>query len=315
MIKFLNPEILNYTPLIIVFSISLFIYILYNRRKTIKLIKVHDNWMWYVFQILKILAIITLFISLSLPVEVGIVYKKLYTGFGREDISSIIYNLTALHVILIDESKSMLYIDNREDNITRFEYALNFTKKYLNSLAEHDQVMIVGFSEDARKICIGNASYCRSQLYKLSPGKKYTGLNTALGYIYSYVTAAQYPAVIVIVSDGAYNYGGDPYDTIVHINKTGYPVLFVRIGLDRRANGLVQRLESSNIKVISVNQFTEKLIDQLAQDASREMRVKAFIAKKILEVKISYEDMNPYPTVALIVSSLVLFIVSRLEGY
>lgn len=313
MIRFLNPWILNYLYMAIILGTIFFLYAYLNRRKLLKLIRTTDSIYWYIIQFLKILALILLFTSMSIPVASHIVEKYVPASPYSPEILNIVANITALHIIIIDESKSMLYTD--QSNITRFEQAINFTIKYLRSLSNIDKVMIIGFAEEPRKICIGTPIFCLNKLSELEPGKEYTSISTAIGYAYTYANAAQYPAVIVIVSDGAYNKGGDPYDAIIEVNKSGYPVLFVRIGLDPRANNLILRLKESNIKTISVNDFTTNLIDELAKEASREMRIQAFIARKVLEVKVLYEEIDPTPTLALLVSSLILLLITRIEGF
>ncbi len=313
MIKPMYPWILDYTYIVLAVFISLFIYIAIRRRRVLKTVKAKDSILWYIVQIVKIVALILLFIALSVPVEIHTTYKEVQGLIEKNKVSSLVKNMTALHVLIVDESKSMLYTDGT--NITRFTHALKFINNYLNALSKSDKVMIIGFAEYPRKICVGNITYCRSMLYKLEPGKKYSSISAAIGYAYTYVSASQYPAVFVIISDGAYNAGGDPYETIYQVNQSGYPVLFVRVGLDRRANKLETELESSNILVINVNQFTEKLVKQLAKNAARELRVEAFIAKKLLEIKVLYHDINPYPTVSLLLGGLILFTISRIEGY
>lgn len=313
MIKLLHPEMTNIMIIIIPILTLLYIYVYSRRRTLLKLLNQRDNILWHIIQASKIASIILLLLASTLPVSVQTIQFTVHGNPEETEIKRVMYNITALHVLLIDESKSMQYTDGT--NITRFVRALNFTYRYMNYLSPKDKLLIIGFSEYPRKICLGNITFCHPKLLELSPDKRYSDLSAALAYAYSYVTASQYPAIIVIVSDGAYNEGGDPYDEIVSINKSGYPVLFVRIGLDKRADQLVEELTASNIYVININQFTEKLLNKLTEDAARQMRLEAFISKKLLEVKVSKEVVYPYPTIYLLVASLVLFLASRIEGY
>ena len=134
---------------------------------------------------------------MSVPVYSHVVEKYVPASTSSPQVISVLANLTALHVLIIDESKSMLYTD--QGNTTRFQEALNFTIKYLSSLSKNDKVMIIGFAENPRKICIGTPKYCMLKLSKLEPGKEYTSISTAIGYAYTYADAAQYPAVFVIL--------------------------------------------------------------------------------------------------------------------
>lgn len=313
MIKLLHPEMINFTLITAPLLIFLYIYVYFKRRYLLKLLRQKDNILWHIIQFFKIASIILLLVASAFPVYVETIRFTVRGDPEETEIKRIMYNMTALHVLIIDESKSMQYTDGT--NITRFVRALNFTYEYMNYLSPKDKLLIIGFAEYPRKICLGNISHCRSKLPELAPDKSYSDLSAAIAYAYSYVTASQYPAVIVIISDGAYNEGGDPYDQIVSINKSGYPVLFVRVGLDRRADQLVNKLIASNIYVININQFTEKLLNKLTEDAARQVRLEAFISKELLEVVVSKEIVNPYPAVYLLVASLVLFLISHIEGY
>jgi len=313
MIRYTYPWVFDYLYIVLITLGIVLGYTIYRRRKLLKIINVRDNIWWYLIQLSKIASITLLFISASLPIMVRSVTQTTTGAVDKEEVSTIVANMTALHVLIVDESKSMLYRD--ETNITRYERALDFVKMYLSSLSPYDQVMIIGFAEYPRKICIGNATQCMLKINDIVAGKKYSSISTAVGYAYTYVSAAQYPAVFVIVSDGAFNAGGDPYEAIRSINSSGYPVLFVRVGFDQRANDLMNRLETSGIKVIYVNQFTQSLIQKLVAEASRELRVEAFITKRLLEIKIVREETDPSPTFILISTSFLLFIASRLEGY
>ncbi len=313
MIKLLHPEIIPYIIPLIIALILAYLYVYMKRRRILRITMNKDHILWHVIQLLKITSIILLLIAAAMPVHIGKVEQVVPGNPEKTEIRNIIYNITALHVLLIDESKSMMYKDNT--NTSRYILALNFTYEYLKHLSPKDKLLIIGFAEYPEKICLGNITYCKIRLSQLRFDKRFTDISDALAYAYSYVTAAQYPAIIVIISDGAYNEGGDPLNDIVSINKSGYPVLFVRVGLDPRADKLVNELINSKIYVINANEYTEKLIHDLARDAAQKLRLEAFIAKKLLEVKITREVIDPYPTIILLILGLATYVSSRIEGY
>lgn len=289
-----------------------------KRRGLTRLIGVKESWLWYVIQSLKILALLSFIVASGVPVR-SVIAEKIVQGMVEsEKLYSIVENLTAVHVIIVDESRSMLYTDG--SNYTRFQYALKFIESYLDQLYPGDQVLIIGFAKDPVKICVGNASTCRGELEKLNPTKRYSNLSGALSYAYNYAEASQYPAIFVVVSDGVYNYGGDPYNVFLFVNQSGYPVLFVRVGLDHRANEFVSKLTTSGFKVFNINPHVEEAMDReslmkLVSRTVRELRTEAFIRRRLLTIKIPVEERDLAPTLTLLVVGLVAYLTSRTEGF
>lgn len=319
MIKFLYPNL----PILLLATLLppvllLLLFSILKRRNLTRLIGVKDSWLWYTIQSLKIVALISLILASGVPVRTYTVEKVVYGTVESEKLYSIVENLTAIHVIIVDESYSMLYTDG--SNYTRFHYAMRFIENYLNHLHPSDQVLIIGFAKDPVKICLGNVSTCRGELRRLNPTKRYSNLSGALSYAYSYAEASQYPAILVVVSDGAFNYGGDPFNTILFINQSGYPVLFVRVGLDRRANDLVAKLVTNGFRVFNVNQYVEETMDKeslmkLISRTIRELRTEAFIRRRFLTIKIPVEEMDLTPTIVLLALGLLTYVTSRIEGF
>lgn len=312
MIKLLNPLALKYLYISIGFCIVIFIYLTIRRRRFVKQLGLSDSIYWYIIQLFKVMGIILLVLAMTIPVSIHIREKHLPLEELSPEVKSILENLTTLHVLIVDESLSMLYIE--EANTSRYNYVVEFIEEYLKQLPINDIVLITGFAEDSRIICVGKPSYCIGKLSEIKPGRNYTNIDEALGYAKTYADASQYPSVFIVVSDGVYTKGGDPINTVLFINET-YPVLFVRIGLDPRANNLVLRLQETGIRVLSINRYTKLTIFQQLPRIVEEMRIQSFITKKILEIKTIYEDTDPYPTLLLITTSCLLFVASRIEGF
>lgn len=312
MISLFNPNTLIYVYVATIVFIAIFIYVAIRRRYFIKQLGLSDNTYWYIIQLLKIIALVLLVFAITTPVSIQIREKYLPIEELNPEIKTVLKNLTVLHVIIIDESLSMLYTD--EYNIPRSNYSIEFVRKYLEYVQNNDIAMIISFAEEPRIICTGKSSFCNELLIRIRFGKNYTDIVKAIYYAKVYADASQYPSVFIIVSDGAHNRGGDPVEAITSINKT-YPVLFTRICFDPRANYLIYKLQESGLKVISLNMYTKQSIYNQLPDIINDLRLKSFIAKKILEVKTIYEEADPYPTLFLLITSCVLIIVSKIEGF
>lgn len=318
-IKILYPE----TTLILALSvlptaIILTYFSAVKRRVMLRMIRVKDSPLWYLFQSMKILSLILLILASGVPVNTYRVVKQMDVNVEERKLQDIIANLTVLHVVLIDESYSMSYVDI--SNMTRFELAARFVENYLNALHNRDHILLIGFAKEPRLICYGNVSVCRDRLKELSPTRRYTNIAGAITYAYTYVEASQMPAVILVVTDAAFTYGGDPYEAIFIVNKTGYPVVFVKIGFDNRGDRLVSDLVSSGIKVLYINKYVTESIDpgllsKVMKDTVKELRGEAFVRRRYIVMNIPVEEKDITPTIAMLLISLVVFLLTRFEGY
>lgn len=312
MISLLNPNALTYTYIALAVYVAVFAYLAIRRKKFIKRIGLSDNIYWYIIQFAKITAAIILVSAMSMPVSARIYEKHLPLEELNPGIRNILENLTVLHVVIVDESISMLYMD--ENNVQRSIFAFEFIENYLKNTPFNDIVLIIGFADKPRTICVGKPSYCLKMLGEIKPGRNYTDIVEAVDYAKKYADASQYPSIFVIVSDGAHNRGGDPVETLTSVNKT-YPVLFTRIDLDPRANSIVLKLQENGIRVFSMNKYTRLLIAEKLPSTIHDLRLVSFISKRLLEVRTTYEDYDPYPTMLLLITSCILLVASRIEGF
>ena len=313
MIELLNPSMIYLVPVVSVIALTLYILAYREKKKITQATGSVIDYKWHIIQVLKVLALILIVIASTVPVQEKMIEENVIGQFTPEELKRHVFNISALHVILVDISRSMSYKD--EDNTTRLEIALDFVKTYLNLLSRNDLVMLIEFAKEPRRICIGNVSVCISSVNKIRGYENYTSITNALVYAYDYAKAAQVPAIFVIVSDGAYNYGGNPIDSIVMINKSGYPVLFVRVGLDPRANDFVTELEANNIKILNANKYTFNSLRETIMHLSWELKVDAFARKGNVQVIVEKKEFDPYPTLVLVALAAILFIASRIEGY
>ncbi|MEM4431737.1 MAG: VWA domain-containing protein [Desulfurococcaceae archaeon] len=318
-IKILYPEVILILALSTIPPAIILTYLsAVKRRNVLRMIRVVDSPIWYFLQALKILSLSLIIIASGVPVNTYMVVKELDVGVAGRKLQDITVNLTALHVFLIDESYSMNYTDGF--NITRFELAIRFVENCLNMLNDNDKVLLIGFAKEPRLVCYGNVSQCRVMLREFSPSRRYTDIAGALSYAYTYVEASQMPALIVVVTDAAYNYGGNPYEAIVMVNKTGYPVIFVKVGFDNRGDRLVSDLVSSGIKVLYVNpnvieSVEQSRLNEIIKNTIRELRGEAFIRRRFITMNLQVEEKDISPTLFLVSIALIIFLLTRLEGY
>ncbi len=217
--------------------------------------------------------------------------------------------LPVAHVILIDVSKSMSY---QEGGVTRLELAKEFVADYLKYLGPRDRVVVAVFCGNVTTYCRGYARECLLNITGVSCCCRYTAIGDAIAYAIGNYRATDMPNVIVVVSDGANNYGGDPVDAALVANESRLPVVFIRVGVDPRANELIARLKDANVKVFSVNQFSFDMIDDIAKEAFREAKFSALKASG--KAFIIVEDYDFTPIDILLVATIALLIVIGLEG-
>uniref|UniRef100_A0A7C4D9B4 VWA domain-containing protein n=1 Tax=Staphylothermus marinus TaxID=2280 RepID=A0A7C4D9B4_STAMA len=312
MISFLNPDALIYVYIVLAIYSIVFIYLAFRRKRFMKLIGLKDSLHWYLIQFIKLTALILIVLALSTPVSIHLREKYFFVEEIGSEFKNVLENLTVLHVLIVDESLSMLYTDG--NNNSRINYAIDFIEKYLKHVSLNDLVMITGFAENSEIKCIGRSSYCLEKLSSIRAGRNYTDIAGAIDFAKTYADASQYPSVFVIISDGVHNKGKDPFEKIISV-KEYYPVLFVRIGLDPRANNFVFRIQESGVRSVSMNVYTNQTVLQQLPIIIDELRLESFIAKKILRIKTMYEEYEPYPILFLLLTSCVLIIISRIEGF
>lgn len=318
-IKILYPEtILVLSLSVLPTAIILTYFSAVKRRVLLRMIRIKDSQLWYLFQSMKILSITLLIIASGVPVNTHRVIKQMDVNVEEKRLQEIIANLTVLHVVLIDESYSMNYMDIA--NTTRFELATRFVESYLDALHSNDQVLLIGFAKEPRLVCYGNVSACRDKIGEFSPSRRFTNIAGAITYAYTYVEASQMPAVILVVTDAAFTYGGYPYEAISIVNKTGYPIVFVKIGFDNRGDRLISDLVSSGIKVLYVNKYViepiePQLFNRIMKETVRELRGEAFTRRKYILMNIPVEEKDISPTIAMLLTSLLVFLLTRFEGY
>ncbi len=258
-------KLLNYEPLILIPLVYTILYILVYRSNRVlnRLVNIMsgsvNNFLRNTLLVCKLLIPLLIILILAKPV---IVYNERIPINVETDVLKYNNKLPVEHIVLLDISKSMSYMEGAS---TRLDLAKDFIKKYLENLGSKDSVSIVLFSGNVTLYCRGYASDCINNVSSIEGFEKYTAIGDAVTYAVGRSKASGTPSVIVVVSDGANNYGSNPVNAIIDANESKAPVVFIRVGLDPRANGLVSRLRDHGFKVYSINDFSYNIINETIQ--------------------------------------------------
>jgi Mg-chelatase subunit ChlD len=196
----------------------------------------------------------------------------------------------ALHVILVDNSRSMGYRDGPRE---RIEVARGFIESYLSQLNSSERVEVYSFSSTARLLCSGSPLDCLAALEGLDASERYSAVGTALGVGVARVEAADEPALVVLVTDGASNYGPDPRDVARGIAaSTGgsVPVAVVRVGSDPRAGALEEAAAIMGARLYEAGSSAGDVIEDLAGEVYVSVKYEALEARASTRVQVESRD-------------------------
>ncbi len=211
-----------------------------------------------------------------------------------------------LHVVVLDVSRSMTYPLGPG---TRFDAAREVLKRYLSSLPGGDRVHLAVFSSSARPVCQGAPSECLEALGRVEAGERYTAVGDALLYAASVARASALAPVIVLVSDGASNYGSDPVQVAEALRGEGLPAVLVAVG-DR---GVLPRVaEALGARLFTVDEFTAAAAGSLAERAAAEARYSGLAARG--EAYVEEVRRSHVPAQLLLAAALALLASALLDG-
>lgn len=230
----------------------------------------------------RISAVILLALAASSPYIV--VYRSVEVSVENVDR---VTGMPVMHILLLDESKSMGYTDGALGGSTRMEEARGFIEEYLNSLGD-DNVTIILFSANLTTLCEG-VEQCLSSIQTVKPGRKYSAIGDALTVAALKASISRIPSVIVLVSDGGWNYGADPRD-VARTLGNATPVIFVRVGSDPRAAVLREAAGLGGYKLYNIDEFSLKALKDLVDEVRREARYEALRAAGIATVNVPDRD-------------------------
>ncbi len=247
---------------------------------------------------------IPLLIVLALTTPV-IVYEYQVVIDTPEKLVKYSGKLPARFIFLIDVSPSM-YRENRLDQ------AISACKHFLENLNVSDQVIIAVFGGRVEKIYSGNRDGAFEVLEVIKNYEiKYTSISSALGWAQGLVRASGLPGVIIVITDGANNYGGDPVQSAWMINITGTPVVFVKVGNDPRGIRFFHQLISKGIIVLDTNNLDNESLKMIAKKTIIDTKLETLINHG--KNKITLYRKNYLPTIIFYSLSIILLILTRTE--
>jgi Ca-activated chloride channel family protein len=225
-------------------------------------------------------------------------------------------NATSMRlVLLVDISKSMGYTDTYPSRISN---AVELMEKIIaTATSRGDYVDVYVFSDIVEPLCISlNSSTvdaCMAKLRGISL-KKYSAIGDAFIYGYMYARASRMPAAILVITDGAYNYGSSPLEALQSIKSSRVPVALILVGNDPRSHELEQYCRENGIPTyrVSMGSGEEEALRYVSERLYSELKFEALVVSGQTKFQVPVKDY----TVQLYLLALLvpLFILSLAEG-
>ena len=251
----------------------------------------------------RILAVILLSLAASSPYVTA--YRSIPVTLDNPEAYR---DVPVRHIIVVDVSKSMGYRDIGEQ---RIQAARRLIRGYLGELGDSDNVTIMVFSSTVRTLCSGSPGECLKAVDKLRAGERYSALGDALARGILEARVSGIPGVVVLVSDGGWNYGADPRQ-VAERYRGSAPVVIVKVGHDPRARILYEIAGRMGVKVFSVDQFSLQALNDTTSELYKQAKYTALIASGKTSIRISYRNYDISSVLG--IAGLALLIASVKEG-
>jgi Ca-activated chloride channel family protein len=225
-------------------------------------------------------------------------------------------NASAKIIVLLDISKSMNYTDTYP---SRLENALVITRGIAEyAVPRNDSLEVYGFSKTTKILCTNLTSLdavdsCIEGIKSIEL-EKYSAIGDALYYGYSKSKTSPLPPVIVLITDGGWNYGSPVEDAVRTLVHSSIPLVVVIVGRDSRASRLIDACRAHNVTVVkaSISSGDEDLLDYLSQSVYVSAKYEALKSAGVLYVYVSTRDYSIQ--LFILFASLAIFIASLVEG-
>lgn len=297
-----------YLLVIGVLLVSTYLFMLVRRIHVIrrilrKALYYEEGFLEKSFLYMKITTIIFLTIALSQP-------YVLIESEVNVDNPAVLDNLSgrfpANYIVLIDVSPSMHENGGLDKAIEAYE-------KIIQCLNTSDRLVIAVFGGEVVKIYEGDP-YNATKVALIVPMYElnYTSISNALAWAQEYSRVTSLPSIVIVLSDGAHNYGGDPLIAVDVVNSSKIPLIFINTGNDPRGLSLYSRLASRGYKVLDASSLDEASLKNVLKNIVIETKYNAYRFRGE-SLKLTYFEKDYLPTIALIASAIVLYLFSRLE--
>lgn len=196
---------------------------------------------------------------------------------------------SVLHVVVLDVSRSMSYA---EGVLCREDLALAAVKEYVAALHKGDRVMFLLFSRNVSPYGPFAPSEAARALENVTAEGKYSAVGDALLAALTYASLSPRPSVVILLTDGAWNYGSDPLETAKAYAESRVPLVVVRVGSDPRGSSLPVVAEHAHGKYFELDRFSAEAIGDLVEELRRTARYLALSARGEAYVEVKRKDYS-----------------------
>nr|MEB3860301.1 VWA domain-containing protein [Desulfurococcales archaeon] len=234
-----------------------------------------------------------------------------YIEIGPDDLEAL-RSIGSLHVILVDNSRSMSYTDGLRK---RVDVAREFIESYLSVLNSSERVEIYSFSSTTRLLCSGSPQECALVLEELNASERYSALGTAIGTGVSRMEAADEPALVILITDGGNNYGPDPRDVARGVAAAfggRAPIAVVKVGDDPRATILEETASLLGGYLYDAGSSGGDVLEDLSEEVYASVKYEALKARASTRVQVESRDYSilwvlVFLGLALLLASMVTY--------
>ena len=230
-----------------------------------------------------------------------------YVSYSRRvdvplDKADLLSSRPVLHVVLLDVSRSMTYMEAGEGRIS---IAKKVLKKYFSQLPSTDRVLLAVFSRKVETLGLSTPSSALEELGGVEAEGRYSAVGDALVYAVSACRVSQTPSVVLLVTDGGWNYGSSPLDAAKAYSEEGIPLVIVRVGSDPRGSSLYEVADKTGSRVYEADEFSLEAINDMVGEIREFARYSALKARGLAYVEVEERDYSPTLYVLLVAAALL----------
>jgi Ca-activated chloride channel family protein len=264
--------------------------------------------------------VITAIVKILIPILTALTasqpYIVSYTTVNVTIDNVLDVNTTSARIaILLDISRSMGY---SELSSTRFSTALGIVEKIVGLAIERKDIVDIRiFSDTVKPLCLGinNESYARECIERLRGAdlEKFSAIGDALIIGYSVAKASAIPIAVVVVTDGAINYGSPVEDAVDTVANSGIAVVIIIIGNDPRSLDLEKLCRDRGLPVFRVGYLgDEEAVKYVSEKLYAKARFEALKVSGNLNIATPVKDYSIQ--LYLLIVLVILIAVSMAEG-
>jgi len=218
-------------------------------------------------------------------------------------------------VVLLDISNSMGQADTFPSRINN---AISIVKRVIEmAVSRGDTVDVYGFSSTVKPLCVAvnksSAETCNTMLDSVKL-ERFSAIGDAIFFGYTKAMTSALPTAIVVITDGARNYGAPIEDAVKIAASEGVPIAVVLVGSDPRAASLEKACEEQGLPLlrIGVSSDEEDVLQYIAEKIYARSRFEALKAAGHLQFLLPRRDYSIQFYILLVLIPLI--IASMAEG-